>query len=108
MGNEPESKPSVKTSGREKVDFKAAVSTAGVAPPASQQLESKMPKPHPPAPGKPCLQSSRLVKPDPATAGVSAERLLKASLLLKELGVPERPTPTRVVCDMHEQVSMTT
>jgi hypothetical protein len=44
------------------------------------------------------------MKPDPASVGVSAERLLKASLLMKELGVPERPTPTRVVCDMHDQV----
>lgn len=55
------------------------------------------------APGRPGLQSSRLVYDD-SSMGLSKTLMRKMSTLLKELGAPEQPVPTRAVCDMYDQV----
>lgn len=56
-----------------------------------------------PAPGKPCLQSARLVTQN-GNINLSKSLLIKSSLLLSEYGMPEHPLPTRAVCDIVDQV----
>ena len=55
------------------------------------------------APGRPGLQSSRLVVNENSSA-LSKTLVRKMGALLKELGAPEAPIPTRTVCDMFDQV----
>lgn len=64
-----------------------------IPPPAIEQ----------PQPGKPRLQSTRLV-PLEYTSGISRSLAKKMQLLLNELGAPENPIPTRSVCDLLESV----
>lgn len=54
-----------------------------------------------PTPGFPYLQSGRLVAP---TSGVSKLLLKNMDTLLKEMNIPERPLPTKVVCDLYDSV----
>lgn len=63
------------------------------------------PKPHVPTPGRPYLQSSRLLPDDPTYLVISKSRQQKMDILLNELGLPEHVTPTRAVCDLHDEVS---
>jgi hypothetical protein len=53
--------------------------------------------------GKPALQSSRLISAAYTTT-LSKTLLKKLSCLLKDLGLPEKPLPTKRVCDLYEQV----
>ena len=64
-----------------------------IPPPAVEQ----------PQPGKPRLQSTRIV-PLEYTVGLSRSLSKKMQLLLNELGAPENPLPTRGVCDLLETV----
>lgn len=82
-----------------------------------------------PAPGRPALQSSRLysgivpsvnltgvvgdigiTKLDlgPGGASLSKKMMLKMSMYLRELDVPETPLPTRAVCDLVDSVKQNT
>ncbi|KAJ8599373.1 hypothetical protein CTAYLR_007039 [Chrysophaeum taylorii] len=54
-----------------------------------------------PVPGQPYLQSARLRIPD-APPGLSKGMLRKLALVLDELGVPQRPTPTELACDAYD------
>lgn len=56
-----------------------------------------------PLPGKPALQSGRLI-PMSYSAGLSKTLCRKAQSVLSELGMPENPIPTRNVCDLVDQV----
>jgi hypothetical protein len=58
-----------------------------------------------PAPGKPCLQSSRLFVCED-NVNLARSMTKKASLLLAELCFPEKPLPTRPVCDIVDQVCL--
>lgn len=51
---------------------------------------------HTPAPGRPCLQSGRLVSGD---AGLSKNLIKKVNAYLVQLNVPAKPAATRSVCD---------
>jgi DNA methyltransferase 1-associated protein 1 len=86
----------------------AATSAAAAATAALYAYDPKLPpKPHAPIAGRPHLQSSRLGHAyDPATLNLSRSRLQKMDLLLTELGLPENVTPTRVVCDLFDEVSV--
>ena len=56
--------------------------------------------------GRPALQSGRLLVA-PATddgGALSASVAKKLAALMRELGVPEHPLPTKTVCDLFEQV----
>ena len=61
----------------------------------------------PPAPGKPCLQSTRLSAPvDGGSVNLSKALLKKMQVMLKELlSVPDNMVPTKAVCDLHDQVN---
>ncbi len=50
------------------------------------------------APGKPSLQSLRIHIPDQPNT-LSATLLRKLQALLRDLGVPEKPVATRIICD---------
>ena len=56
-----------------------------------------------PSAGKPCLQSTRLTSSD-QSSGLSRVLLKKMNSLLRELGAPENPLPTRAVCDAYDGV----
>jgi DNA methyltransferase 1-associated protein 1 len=58
---------------------------------------------HMAAPGRPALQSTRLQNTEQSTT-LSRTLLKKMTALLKELGVPEAPLPTRAVCDYYDNV----
>jgi DNA methyltransferase 1-associated protein 1 len=60
-----------------------------------------------PAPGRPCLQSTRLVNSD-QNSGLSRVLLKKMNSVLRELGVSETPVPTRSVCDAYDSVKKDT
>lgn len=64
----------------------------------------KPPIPHVPTPGRPYLQSCRLLPDDPKSLNLSYSRQKKMDILLTELGIPEHVTPTRAVCDLHDEV----
>ncbi|KAJ1445026.1 hypothetical protein M885DRAFT_551176 [Pelagophyceae sp. CCMP2097] len=72
-----------------------AALAAGLPPPPQ-------PLPRRPQPGVPFLQSHRLRVPDGAAAGLSRGMLAKLALVLGELGVPEKPTPTKLVADAYD------
>ena len=57
----------------------------------------------PPQRTKPSLQSSRLVVVE-QTPGLTQSMGQKANWMLRELGVPDYPMPTRAVCDMLDHV----
>lgn len=88
----------------------AAQQRAAAAASAQQQLTAaggaqrvdKMSASRRPNPGHPFLQSARLRVPDAPNGGLSKGMLRKLSLVLDELGVPQRPTPTKVVCDAYD------
>ena len=54
-----------------------------------------------PVPGQPFLQSARLRVPE-GSSGLSKGMITKLALILEELGVPPRPTPTKLVCDAYD------
>lgn len=58
---------------------------------------------HPPIPGRPALQSSRLIITEPAL-GLPKILVKKMNTLLQDLGAPEFPLPTKTVCDLYDQV----
>mmetsp|Transcript_17912 Transcript_17912/g.21721 ORF Transcript_17912/g.21721 Transcript_17912/m.21721 type:complete len:423 (+) Transcript_17912:202-1470(+) len=57
-----------------------------------------------PVPGQPFLQSARLRLPESQPGGLSHGMLTKLSLVLEELGVPNRPLPTKLACDAYDQL----
>ncbi len=56
-----------------------------------------------PAVGRPCLQSSRLFVTD-SCSGVSKNLFRKMNSYLLEIGLPERPVPTKAVCDLVDRI----
>jgi hypothetical protein len=62
--------------------------------------------PHPVS-GKPCLQSTRLYTTDMG-AGISKNLFRKMNSYLTEAGLPERPMPSRAVCDLVDQIRLDT
>lgn len=99
----------------------AAAAAAGTLP--------NLPTTFGPAPGRPCLQSSRLysgtvpplnltgslaeygvTKQDAGLTGnnLSKKMINKMILYLRELEIPENPLPTKAVCDAVEQVKLST
>ena len=81
----------------------AAAAVANAMAYSSSPFTLPLPPDHSPAPGKPCLQSTRLVGGD-EQSGLSRVLLKKMQSLLKELGAPEAPLPTRAVCDAYDTV----
>ena len=72
---------------------------SGALPPAPVDPTS-----HPPQPGLPSLQSSRLLAAE-GGVGLSKALVKKMQVLVKELlAVPDKLLPTRSVCDMFDQV----
>ncbi len=58
-----------------------------------------------PMPQYPYLQSGRLVPPaNGGSEGINKSLLMRMNEVLKELNVPERPLPTKRVCDMYDLV----
>jgi len=57
-----------------------------------------------PKPGKPLLQSSRLVPPAESNTQLSKSFMKKLTWLLKEIGLPEKPLATRAVCDLFDEI----
>jgi hypothetical protein len=51
----------------------------------------------------PCLQSSRLYLTDNSVP-IAKSMVAKMHSYLKELGIPERPVPTKRVCDLIDQI----
>lgn len=60
-----------------------------------------------PSAGKPGLQSTRLTSSD-QSSGLSRVLLKKMNCILRELGAPETPLPTRAVCDAYDGVKRDT
>lgn len=60
-----------------------------------------------PSAGKPCLQSTRLYTTD-LGAGLSKNLFRKMNSYLTEVGLPERPMPSRAVCDLVDQIRLDT
>uniref|UniRef100_A0A7S2S7D5 Myb-like domain-containing protein n=1 Tax=Rhizochromulina marina TaxID=1034831 RepID=A0A7S2S7D5_9STRA len=56
-----------------------------------------------PRPGRPFLMSSRLALPEEKPA-LGKQMLNKLTFMLQELKVPERPMPTRNVCDLFDNL----
>jgi hypothetical protein len=56
-------------------------------------------------PGKPCLQSSRLIVEE-SSLGLSKILFKKMNAVLKELSPPTAPLPTKAVCDMYDNVHL--
>jgi DNA methyltransferase 1-associated protein 1 len=60
-----------------------------------------------PSAGKPGLQSTRLTSSD-QSSGLSRVLLKKMNSLLREVGAPEAPLPTRAVCDAYDALKRET
>lgn len=56
-----------------------------------------------PMPGLPVLQSARLIVNE-AALNLPRHITQRVNTLLQDLGAPEHPLPTRVVCDLYDQV----
>jgi hypothetical protein len=56
-----------------------------------------------PRPGMPILQSARLIVNE-AALNIPRHITQRVNTLLQDLGAPEHPLPTRVVCDLYDQV----
>jgi DNA methyltransferase 1-associated protein 1 len=57
-----------------------------------------------PQPGAPYLQSARLENPVGMQNGLSKSLIKKMEMVLRELGVEERPLPTKTVCDYYDHL----
>ena len=55
-------------------------------------------------PGKPGLQSSRLISAE-YTTNLSKNLLKKLACLLKEVGLPDKLFPSKAIADLYDQVS---
>ena len=85
----------------------AAAAAANAMAYSSSPSTLPLPPDHGPSPGKPCLQSTRITGGD-EHSGLSRILLKKMHSLLKELGAPEAPLPTRAVCDAYDVVKKDT
>ena len=79
----------------------AAAAVANAMSYSSSPFTLPLPPDHLPAPGKPCLQSTRLTLGD-QNSGLSRVMLKKMQAMLRELGAPEAPVSTRAVCDAYD------
>jgi DNA methyltransferase 1-associated protein 1 len=81
----------------------AAAAAANALSYSSSPFSLPLPPEHSPTAGKPCLQSTRLTVGD-QSANLSRVLVKKMQSLLRELGAPEQPLPTRAVCDAYDGV----
>lgn len=77
-----------------------AVPLSSTVPPIIQPFEALIP-------GKPCLQSSRLIVEE-SSLGLSKILFKKMNTLLKEFNPPIAPLPTKAICDMYDNVRQDT
>ncbi|KAL7575755.1 hypothetical protein ACA910_003085 [Epithemia clementina (nom. ined.)] len=79
---------------------------ASAAPPFAAIVDEAFTSTAPvPVPGTPYLQSGRLVPPAVGgSTGLNKSLLTRMDTFLRELKVPERPLPTKRVCDMYDSV----
>lgn len=101
-----ESKSAIRAAASESKQL-AAAATANAVSYSSSPFVLPVPNDNGPAPGQPCLQSTRLTNSD-QNSGLSRLLLKKMNSVLRELGAPEAPLPTRAVCDAYDGVKRDT